>query len=60
MVQTSLHLLLEIFCRSGSRDNLLVDLNGTTTSSETSSVNDGMEGESSPAQCASPTLGLFS
>ena len=59
-VWTSLHLLLEIFCRSVSRDNLLVDLNGTATSSETSSVTDGVEGELSPAQCTSPTLGLLS
>ena len=50
---------LKIFCRASSRDNILVDLNGTATSSETSSVNDVTDGDSSPGQCATPTLGSF-
>ncbi|CAB4000534.1 Hypothetical predicted protein, partial [Paramuricea clavata] len=44
--------------RSYSRENILIDLNGTATSSETSSVNDAMDGDSSPAQCATPTLDM--
>ena len=50
-------ILIISFFRSFSRENLLVDFNGTTTSSETSSVNEGVEGDVSPANCASPTFG---
>ncbi|XP_028399499.1 protein FAM91A1-like [Dendronephthya gigantea] len=45
--------------RSNSRENLLVDINGTGTSSETSSVSNGMDGETSPGQSISPTLDMI-
>ena len=47
------------FPRTNSGDNLLVDINGTGTSSETSSVNDVNEVDPSLTPSLSPTLGLF-